>query len=147
MASLFESQACLIFNSGYQANVGIISALLGKEDIVFADKFVHASQLDGVRLSGAFLCRYRHLDLIHLALLLKKYRYKYRRALVLTEGLFSMDGDQSNLAGLVDLKKKYDCSLMVDDAHSFGVLGQRGLGLAYAYRKDIDFLLTVNIYP
>ncbi len=122
--------ASLVFNSGYQANVGIISALCGKGDAVFSDRLNHASIVDGIRLSGARCFRFRHNDAGHLEELLKRERNKYRGALIVTETVFSMDGDIAPLEAIVRLKRAHDCVLMVDEAHATGIFGKNGSGLA-----------------
>lgn len=129
IAEFKNKEAGLIFNSGYQANVGIISTLCEKGDIVFLDKLSHASIIDGVLLSSAKLMRFKHNDMEHLENLLKKERSKYRDALIISESIFSMDGDKAPLKELVDLKNKYNCHLMVDEAHATGIFGKNGAGL------------------
>ena len=120
----------LVFASGYLANLGVLSGLLGRRDVVFADKLIHASLIDGLRLSGASFYRYPHLDLETLEDLLRKHRSRFRRAVILTESVFSMDGDFPDLGTVVALKKRYEAFLMVDEAHAVGVFGKRGLGLS-----------------
>jgi 8-amino-7-oxononanoate synthase len=118
----------LVFNSGYQANLGIISALCGKSDAVFCDKLAHASILDGVRLSGARLFRFRHNSPNHLQKLLDKNRDKFEDVLVITESVFSMDGDIAPLADIAKLGDRYDCTMIVDEAHATGIFGDTGSG-------------------
>ena len=130
VAILKKKEAALVFNSGYQANVGIISSLYSKADLIFADKLVHASIIDGIKLSGAKLFRFKHNDLGNLEELLKNNRSKGKQALIITESVFSMDGDFAPLDGLVKLKEQYDCQLMVDEAHATGIFGENGQGLA-----------------
>jgi len=129
VAEFKKKPAALIFNSGYQANVGIISALVGKGDTVFSDRFNHASIIDGIRLSGAKLFRFRHNDAEHLKELLEKERHNYASSLIVTETVFSMDGDTSPIKEIVDLKEKYDSMVMVDEAHATGIFGKNGTGL------------------
>ncbi len=119
----------LVFNSGYQANVGIIDALYGSGDAIFADKLSHASILDGIALSGARMFRFLHNDCEHLEGLLKKQRGKFNNCLIVTETIFSMDGDRAPLKGLVELKEKYGCKMMVDEAHATGIFGEKGSGI------------------
>lgn len=128
----FERRACLLYNSGYHANVGILPALAGKKDLILADKLVHASIIDGALLSSATLMRYKHLDYEHLEQMLSKYRADYEQIFIVTESVFSMDGDVADLTQLVDLKTKYDCFLYVDEAHAIGVMGETGLGCVQA---------------
>lgn len=122
--------SCLVFNSGYQANVGMISALLSRGGAIFSDRLNHASIVDGMLLSGAKIFRFRHNDLEHLESLLKKERASYKEALIVTETVFSMDGDIPDLKGLVELKERYGCMLMVDEAHATGIFGPGGSGMA-----------------
>jgi len=128
IASSYKSEACLIFNSGYQCNVGVISALASKNDLILADKFVHASCIDGAMLSKATLMRYQHLNYEHLEQLLMRYSNDYENVFIITESVFSMDGDVANLEKIVALKHKYNAFLYVDEAHAVGVRGDNGLG-------------------
>ncbi len=121
--------AALVYNSGYQANVGIISALCGKDDAIFSDRLNHASIVDGIRLSGAKCFRFRHNDAEHLEELLSRHRTGFREVLIVTETVFSMDGDIAPVEKLVRLKEKYDCLLMVDEAHATGIFGKDGSGI------------------
>lgn len=123
------TEACLLFGSGYMANVGIISALAGRNDLIFSDKYNHASIVDGAILSRAKVFRYRNRDMNHLELLLRK-ADPARRKLIVTDSVFSMDGSVAPLRELVELKERYGAMLMVDEAHSGGVFGLRGEGLA-----------------
>jgi len=130
LASLYKKPA-LIFNSGYHANVGIISALAGKGDVVFSDKLNHASIIDGIKLSGADFHRYKHLDYDRLRELLEKNKTKnFKNIFIITESLFSMDGDVADLKKLVELKEEFNAILIVDEAHAFGVYGEIGLGVS-----------------
>ncbi|MBI5217779.1 MAG: 8-amino-7-oxononanoate synthase [Bacteroidia bacterium] len=143
MTDLFRKEACLVYNSGYHANIGILPALAGKKDMILADKFVHASIIDGIKLAGCDFFRYKHLDFSHLESYLKKYRSKYDKVFVVTESVFSMDGDLADLPALVELKKKYDFAIYLDEAHAFGVFGKSGLGLAEQMNciGDMDLLM------
>ncbi len=143
IARFKRKEAALVFNSGYQANVGIISALCGKGDCIFSDRLCHASIIDGIFLSGAKHFRYRHNDSFHLELLLKKERGKFKRALIITETIFSMDGDRALLGELAGLKEKYNCQLMVDEAHATGIFGKNGSGMVEAegLEKKVDFIM------
>lgn len=122
----------IILNSGYTANIGIISALMDRNSVIFSDKYNHASIVDGIILSRAKFQRYRHCDLNHLEDLLKRSPADQRK-LIITDTVFSMDGDIAPLAGLVFLKEKYNAILMVDEAHSSGIFGNQGEGLVHAY--------------
>ena len=143
LSALYRKDKSLIFNSGYHANTGIMSALLSKRDVVFCDKLNHASILDGIKLSDAKMFRYKHLDYENLEELLQKHRNDYETAIIVTESLFSMDGDIADLNKLVELKNKYNAVLIVDEAHAFGVYGSRGLGIAEEQNciKDIDIIV------
>ncbi|BBH19043.1 putative 8-amino-7-oxononanoate synthase [Paenibacillus baekrokdamisoli] len=130
LATWQNSEAALVFANGYMANSGVIRALMGRGDVVFSDQFNHASIVDGIVLSRAEHARYRHNDKDHLKLLMNKHRDK-RRKLIVTDAIFSMDGDQARLRELVELKCEYGAMLMVDEAHSGGIYGERGEGLCY----------------
>lgn len=128
--ALFKGkESALVLNSGYQANVGIISAILKRGDAVFCDRLNHASIIDGILLSGAKLFRFHHCDSNHLEWLLKKERGNFKEALIITETVFSMDGDRAPLGELVNLKEKYNCRIMVDEAHATGIFGENGSGI------------------
>lgn len=129
LARLFQKDKALIFNSGYHANVGITSSIVGNGDVIFSDKLNHASIIDGIRLGEAKFFRYKHCDVENLEALLIKERNNYKRAIIVTESIFSMDGDCAPLKKLVKLKEKYNCLLIVDEAHAFGVFGEKGLGV------------------
>jgi 8-amino-7-oxononanoate synthase len=129
IASFKEKETALAFNSGYQANLGIISALFGKGDAIFSDKLNHASIIDGMKLSGAKFFRFRHNDIEHLESLLRKERNNYKKTLIITETIFSMEGDKPPLKEITSLKDKYSCMLMVDEAHATGVFGEKGRGV------------------
>jgi 8-amino-7-oxononanoate synthase len=129
VAGFKETEAAILFNSGYAANTGIIPALAGEGDVILSDGLNHASIIDGCRLSRAKVFVYRHRDMSHLEDLLKKNGSTGRR-LIITDSVFSMDGDIAPLPDLVMLSEKYGSLLMVDDAHATGVLGKRGRGIA-----------------
>ncbi|GLI08560.1 putative 8-amino-7-oxononanoate synthase [Paenibacillus tyrfis] len=130
LAAWQQSEAALVFANGYMANLGVIQALAGRGDVVFSDRLNHASIVDGIGLSRAEHVRYRHNDMEHLRRLLHKHRDAGRK-LIVTDAVFSMDGDQAPLAELVALKQEYGAILMVDEAHSGGVYGERGEGLCH----------------
>jgi len=136
-------ERALVFNSGYQANVGIISAFCSRGDVIFSDKLNHASIIDGIVLSGAKFFRFSHNDSNHLEQLLKEQRHKFKEALIITESVFSMDGDKPALGELVSLKEKYNCKLMVDEAHATGIFGKSGAGVVEeeGLIKKIDIIM------
>ena len=136
-------EAALVFNSGYQANLGLFSALYGKGDVIFSDRLNHASIVDGILLSQAAAFRFRHNDVNHLKGLLKKERKKFKNALIVTETIFSMDGDRPPLGDLVELKARYDCAIMVDEAHATGIYGPRGAGVVEEEGKvsEVDLIM------
>lgn len=129
-AHLKGKESALVFNSGYQANVGVISAICGPGDAVFSDRLNHASIIDGILLSGARLFRFDHNDAGHLETLLEKHAARFENRLIVTETIFSMDGDRPPLKDIVRLKEKYGCQLMVDEAHATGIFGENGSGVA-----------------
>jgi len=129
VADFKGKEASLVFGSGFLANIGIISAICQKTDAVFSDRLNHASIIDGILLSGAQFFRFRHNDIGHLENLLKKERAKFKKALIVIETIYSMDGDRPPLKEIVNLKKKYNCILMVDEAHATGIFGRNGAGI------------------
>jgi 8-amino-7-oxononanoate synthase len=131
LAAFKGTEAAVIFPTGYMANVGTISALVGPGDMIFCDRLNHASIYDGIKLSGAALQRFPHRDLNRLEHLLQQ-TGNARRRLIITDSVFSVDGDVAPLADLVSLKNRYGAWLMIDEAHATGVLGEKGAGLAEA---------------
>jgi 8-amino-7-oxononanoate synthase len=131
LARLKGAEAACVFGSGYLANAGIIPALAGRDDLILIDDLAHASMHTGARLSGATLISFRHNDVAHLRALLDRERATFRHALIVTEGVFSMDGDLAPLPDLSEAAGRYDAWLMSDDAHGIGVLGG-GRGSAFA---------------
>ncbi len=134
LAELKHQQACLSFSSGYATAVGIIPALCDKDDMIIFDKLCHASLIDGIKLSGAKFKSYKHQNLDQLASYLKQAsqdRKPNSRLLIITESVFSMDGDLSDLATIAQLKEEYQAELMLDEAHSIGLFGTTGMGLAH----------------
>ncbi len=129
IARFKRTEAALTFSSGYMANIGTISALMGRRDVIFADKNNHASLVDGCILSRAKLMRYSHRDIKDLERILRN-TGKYGRRLIVTDSLFSMDGDIAPLPDIIELAKQYNCMVMIDDAHATGVLGKTGRGSA-----------------
>lgn len=145
IAKDYGKDKALLFNSGYHANSGILPAITDKNDLILADKLVHASIIDGLRLGSATFKRFAHNDMEHLARLLERYSGQYPRIWVVTESVFSMDGDMAPLSKLVALKERYGAFLYVDEAHALGCLGENGLGLADALGlvEDIDVIVGV----
>ena len=142
MADLKGKEAGLLFGSGYLANIGIIPALCSRGDVIFSDHLNHASIIDGVLLSRARFCRFRHNNINHLEDLLRKHRSRYRRALIVVESLYSMDGDPAPISELLELREHYETLLMVDEAHATGVFGPRGEGLIGQTEADkVDVVL------
>ena len=138
LASLFNKESALIFNTGYQANLGVISALISKGDVVFSDKLNHASIIDGMQLSKGDFFRFKHCDYDNLERLLQEKRGLYKRALIISESVFSMDGDVADIDRLIKLKKEYNCLLMIDEAHAFCALGENLSGITSG--KDVDIV-------
>lgn len=144
LCELYHRDAALIFNSGYHANIGILPAITDSHTLILADKLVHASIVDGINLSKAKCIRYRHNRYDQLTDLLEKSYSEYEQIIVVTESIFSMDGDRSDLLRLTALKKQYpSIMLYVDEAHAVGVCGQQGLGCCeeLGIIPDIDFLV------
>lgn len=146
LSQLFNGRSALLLNSGYHMNIGILAALSDSKTLILADKLIHASMIDGIRLSPAKYVRYRHNDLEHLEILINQYHddESIERIIVVTESIFSMDGDETNLTELVHIKKTHSkVMLYVDEAHAIGVRGHLGLGCAeqYGVMDDIDFLV------
>ena len=135
----------LIFNSGYHANTGLVSALATKDYTILADKLVHASIIDGIKLSGAPFERFRHNDMQHLALLADKISRQGRKLLIIVESVYSMDGDQAPIREIAAIKRKHEGALLyVDEAHAVGVEGPGGLGLVMAmgdHQADVDVIV------
>ncbi|MFD7524409.1 8-amino-7-oxononanoate synthase [Paenibacillus chitinolyticus] len=142
LAAWQKKEASLVFANGYMANLGTIRALVGRGDTVFSDRLNHASITDGIILSRAGHVRYRHNDVEHLEHLLKK-TDKARRRLLVTDSIFSMDGDSASLHKLVELKHNYGAMLMVDEAHAEGVYGPSGEGLCHAMdvHREADVIM------
>ncbi len=131
LATSYGKEAALVFNSGYHMNVGIVSALASSHTLVIADKLVHASIIDGLRLGAQPFERFRHNDMDALERILKRKADSYEEILLIVESIYSMDGDAADLHAIVELKKKYpQLVLYVDEAHAVGVRGASGLGLA-----------------
>lgn len=143
LCDMYGKDAALLFNSGYHANVGVNSSLAVRGDVIFSDKLNHASIIDGMRLSKAKFFRYPHNNMEALEKLLQRERSNFNNAVIVSESVFSMDGDITDLKKLVELKKKYNCILVLDEAHAFGVFGRNGLGVAETAGviNDVDLIV------
>ncbi len=141
LARFMGKEAALIFSTGFQVNLGVISALVGKDDVVIIDKMDHASIIDGCRLSFGEVKKFRHNDMTDLERILNE--YEERDKLIVVDGIFSMEGDIANLPEIVSLAKKYGARTMVDDAHSIGVLGKNGRGTAehFGLENEVDLIM------
>ncbi len=128
IAQLKQTEDAIVFSSGYLANVGTIAALVGKRDLILADQYNHSSLKNGASLSGATVLQYPHISLKALHQLLQQNRDQYRRCLILTDSVFSMDGDLCPLPELLTLADQFDCMVLLDEAHATGVLGTTGAG-------------------
>jgi glycine C-acetyltransferase len=128
IAKFKGSEACVVFQSGFAANAGTVSAILGKDDLIVSDELNHASIIDGCRLSKATIKVFKHKDLEDCERNLKETENWAGKKLLITDGVFSMDGDIAPLPQLCDLAEKYNCIMMIDDAHSSGILGRNGRG-------------------
>ncbi len=142
IAALKGKEAGLLFGSGYLANTGIIPALCGRNDVIYSDRLNHASIVDGVLLSRARFYRFRHNDLNHLEDLLKSHRSRYRRAMIVVESVYSMDGDLALVSELLELRGRYGAILMIDEAHATGVFGAKGEGIiSQTGAESVDVIL------
>jgi len=143
LAEFFGAEAALSFSSGYSANVGIIPALVGRNDVIFSDELNHASLIDGARLSRATVHVYPHRDAAALARLVESERTKHGRALIVTDGMFSMDGDLAPLGAIIPLVRRHDVWTYVDDAHGVGVNGNHGRGTveALGFEGQVDITI------
>jgi len=141
LARFMRKEAALVFSTGFQVNLGVISAITGKDDIVIIDKMDHASIIDGCRLSYGEIKKFRHNDMADLKRVLEE--NNGRGKLIVVDGVFSMEGDIANLPDIVDLAKKYEARIMVDDAHGIGVLGKTGRGTAehFGLEQEVDLLM------
>jgi 8-amino-7-oxononanoate synthase len=143
LAETYKRESALVFNSGYHANIGILPALSTKNDLILADKLVHASIIDGLKLCDAKIIRFRHNDLQQVEEILIKSRHEYESVFIATESVYSMDGDFCDLLKLTELKSRFNIMLYVDEAHAVGVFGKTGCGLAeeMGVMSKIDFII------
>ncbi|MGB4238352.1 MAG: aminotransferase class I/II-fold pyridoxal phosphate-dependent enzyme [Candidatus Hydrothermia bacterium] len=142
LAKFVGKQKALVFSTGYQTNLGIMSALLGRHDVVVLDKWDHASIVDGTKLGQSHVLRFKHNDMQHLERILKAIPEE-RGILIVVDGVFSMEGDIADVPTLVKLKEKYGARLMIDDAHSIGILGKTGAGTAehFGLTREVDLIM------
>jgi 8-amino-7-oxononanoate synthase len=143
LAGFFGRRGAVVFSTGYLANLGMLSAVPGRDDVILIDADCHASIYDGCRLGTAEILRFRHNDVEDLDTRLRRLGARSTRALIVVEGIYSMLGDRAPLAAIADLKRRYGAYLLVDEAHSFGVLGDHGRGLAEeaGVEDAVDFVL------
>jgi len=133
LAAFKGVESAITFQSGFTANLATIPALVGKEDVIFSDRLNHASIIDGCRLSAAKIIPYEHCDVVSLESVIKENLSQFRRGIIISDGVFSMDGDVAPLDKIYEVARKYDILLMVDDAHGEGVLGKGGRGIVDAF--------------
>lgn len=145
LAQFLRKETCLMFSTGFQVNLGVISTLVGRDDWILGDRMNHASIIEGCRLSFGRTIKYRHNDLYDLERILNSVEFEDNSGgtLVVTDAVFSMEGDLANLPGLVALKQKYPLRIMIDDAHGVGVMGPNGRGTAehFGVESDIDLIM------
>ncbi|HBP88695.1 MAG: aminotransferase class I/II-fold pyridoxal phosphate-dependent enzyme [Nitrospira sp.] len=143
IADFYGAPYAIVFSTGYQANLGVLSALAGPGDTILMDGDSHASIYDGCRLGGADIIRFKHNDVADLEKRLRRLGDRSHRTLIIVEGIYSMLGDRAPLAEIVEVKKKYGATLIVDEAHSLGVLGPHGRGLAEetGVEQDVDCIV------
>ncbi|MEO0185235.1 MAG: pyridoxal phosphate-dependent aminotransferase family protein [candidate division WOR-3 bacterium] len=142
LAQFFEKEGAIVFSTGFQTNLGIISAIAGKDDVIIIDRQDHASIIDGCRLSFAEVKKFKHNDMADLERILKSIPHNKGKLLVV-DGVFSMEGDVINLPEVVELKKKYNAKLLVDDAHGIGVMGEKGRGVCEHFHllDEVDIIM------
>jgi glycine C-acetyltransferase len=143
LAEFKREEAVMVFQSGFNCNAGVIQAVTNKGDLILSDELNHASIIDGVKLSKADKAVFKHSDMADLERILKERRDQYKNVLIITDGVFSMDGDIAKLPEMVEIAEKYDCMTYVDDAHGSGVLGESGRGTVdhFHLHGRIDFII------
>lgn len=142
IARILKKEAALVLGSGFLLNSGALAALTQPNDLIIADKFVHASIIDGIKLCKCDWVRFKHNNIEHLKTILDKKHKQYKNIYVVTESIFSMDGDSAKLTEIVELKKKYGFKIYLDEAHAFGVIGENGYGLS----EKLELLNEVDYY-
>lgn len=144
LATLVGKQRAMLFPTGYTANLGVLSALPSKKDFLLIDREVHASIIDGIKLSGRKFASFRHNSVEDLERKLQKYRHRYDNVIIVVESAYSMSGDLAPLVDIVALKRKYQCHLYVDEAHTFGIYGEKGAGYCQqlGISDDVDFIMS-----
>jgi len=143
IAAFHQAESALIFNSGYDANVGFFSSVPQKGDVVLYDEYIHASIRDGIGLSNASAYKFPHNDTEALYKLVERHRSKGDELYIVTESVFSMDGDTPNLAAFADMAKRYKCRLVVDEAHALGIFGKNGEGLLQVHCNPDDVFARI----
>jgi 8-amino-7-oxononanoate synthase len=146
LSQMYGGRAALVLGNGYMANTGILPAVADKGSLIIADKLVHASLIDGLRLCECEWTRYRHHDMEHLESLLHKAQGRYSDIWVVTESVFSMDGDKAPMEELMKLKERYGFKLYLDEAHAFGVIGNTGAGLAAQMGMDTHVDVIIGTF-
>lgn len=146
IANFHNAESALIYNSGYDANLGLLSSVPQKGDLVISDELIHASLIDGIRLSFATHYKFKHNDLVDLKDLLQRHHEKFKEAYVVVESVYSMDGDCAPLLELVRLCKEYNIYLIVDEAHAIGVFGKQGRGLCNELNIEQDCFARIYTY-
>jgi 8-amino-7-oxononanoate synthase len=143
LADFFDVRSAIVFSTGYVANLGMLSTVVGPDDVILIDADCHASIYDGCRLGGAELIRFRHNNVVDLEKRLERLRKRNTNILIVVEGIYSMYGDRAPLAKIAAVKNKYGAYLLIDEAHSLGVLGRSGRGLAEeaGVEKSVDFIV------
>ncbi|MDJ0716598.1 MAG: 8-amino-7-oxononanoate synthase [Prochloraceae cyanobacterium] len=144
IASLKQTEDALVFSSGYLANLGTIAALVGGRDLIISDEYNHSSLKNGAKLSGAKILSYTHLNIEDLRAKLQKYRQQYRRCLITTDSVFSMDGDLCQLPELISLAGTFESMLLIDEAHATGVMGKTGAGCVEHFGCSGEQLIQVG---
>jgi 8-amino-7-oxononanoate synthase len=146
IATFHNAQSALIFNSGYDANLGLLSSVPQKGDLILSDELIHASLIDGIRLSFAKNFKFQHNNITHLIELLERHKDTANAIFIVVESVYSMDGDNAPLIELVEVSKKYNCFLIVDEAHAIGVFGNQGRGLCNELNVEKECFARIYTY-